>query len=440
MCIRDSLSINGSNINDYSPLSTLTKLETLSIIRSGINNTNVRTLASVKTKSLDIWYNNVTDINELNKLRVNIDSITARYQTATVNGTLSSDGSVTLKNPIKDIEGKFILPSSNSSYMSYEDDVIKWKNTNGKQDCYFAYKTPDNMIDYSLTMTVTHTDKRALEDLINTLKDTDKGNYTKKSWDNFQTALDSAKKVLEDEKAIKDTVEKSISELQKAFDELIEKASSKEELKTFVEKVDKLYWRQDYSSGYSELTKACSDAKKIIDNDDASQTEVDEVLAELKKLEENLVTYGNAAIPLDQRLAEARTKFLELINEERKSKDMNTLAYSDGLNSLADVRADEQQVLYSHTRPNGSNVLYAGQKYGFTFLDECLTDSLFRDSYGYQKSGEDIGQTMFDSWKSSSAHYNIMVRTTRQTHIGLSFVVNKGNTFRMYGVLLVGWN
>ncbi|WP_176281398.1 CAP domain-containing protein [Enterococcus sp. 12E11_DIV0728] len=389
---------------------------------------------------MDIWYNNVTDINELNKLRVNIDSITARYQTATVNGTLSSDGSVTLKNPIKDIEGKFILPSSNSSYMSYEDDVIKWKNTNGKQDCYFAYKTPDNMIDYSLTMTVTHTDKRALEDLINTLKDTDKGNYTKKSWDNFQTALDSAKKVLEDEKAIKDTVEKSISELQKAFDELIEKASSKEELKTFVEKVDKLYWRQDYSSGYSELTKACSDAKKIIDNDDASQTEVDEVLAELKKLEENLVTYGNAAIPLDQRLAEARTKFLELINEERKSKDMNTLAYSDGLNSLADVRADEQQVLYSHTRPNGSNVLYAGQKYGFTFLDECLTDSLFRDSYGYQKSGEDIGQTMFDSWKSSSAHYNIMVRTTRQTHIGLSFVVNKGNTFRMYGVLLVGWN
>lgn len=107
---------------------------------------------------------------------------------------------------------------------------------------------------------------------------------------------------------------------------------------------------------------------------------------------------------------------------------------------IIDVRADEQQILYSHTRPNGSNVLYDGQRYGFTFLDECLTDSLFRDSCGYQKSGEDIGQTMFDSWKSSSAHYNIMVRTTRQTHIGLSFVVNNGNTFRMYGVLLIGWN
>lgn len=434
------LSINGSNTSDYSPLSTLTQLESLSIVRSGIDNSNVGTLANVKAKSLDIRYNNITDIESLNKLRANIGYIVAKYQTTIAAGTLTTDGDLILKNPIKDIDGNLISPDINSSNMSYQDDEIRWKSVKGERECIFGYKTPDQKINYSLTMRVTYTDKRNLQKLFETLNDTVNNNYTDKSWTAFKTALDSAKIIVDKNDATKEEVDQSTDKLQKAFDNLVEKASSKEELTAFVNKIDKLYWRQDYSAGYSELIAGLSKAQKIIENEDASQAEVDDMLAELKKLEENLVTFGNAAIPLEQRLAEARVKFLELLNEERTAKGMNTLAYSDGLNTLADIRADEQQIYYSHTRPNGSTVLYAGRPYGFNFLEECLTDDLFRDSRGYQKSGEAIGTTLFNSWKSSSAHYAIMVRSTRQTHIGLSFVVNNGNTFRMYGVLLLGWN
>ena len=464
-----SLNISKNKLTDISVLTNQKKLTYLDICNNKIKSMDV--IANYPNLNiLYAWNNEIEDVSNLltiKKIQMlkysnnrigDIDQFSKFVQSQ--GGKVSSSPSqITYLKPIKVKKSKKIELPITYSFTTpeaelrvdgeYDSDkkitVItegQLKKTNEFENVFY-YSVQNKSLNIGITIIqpiIFEADKTDLQTLYDSMLKIEKGDYTEGSWNKFQDELAKTKQLLEKSDATKEELEKAKTALQTANDLLVNRAKNKTELKAFVEKVNKLYWGQDYSAGYSELISACSNAKKVIEDEDASQEEVDSTLDKLKKLEEGLVFKGNAAIPLEQRLTEARAKFLELLNEERVKEGMNTLTYSDGLNGLADVRADEQQIYYSHTRPNGSTVLYAGRPYGFNFLDECLTDSLFRDSWGYQKSGEDIGVTMFESWKDSPAHYNIMTRSTRQTHIGLSFVVNNGNTFRMYGVLLMGWN
>lgn len=99
-------------------------------------------------------------------------------------------------------------------------------------------------------------------------------------------------------------------------------------------------------------------------------------------------------------------EMLALVNRERASKGIAPLKWDADLESSAVTRAAETSIMFSHTRPNGS---------------ECFT--AFPD--GLYAGGENIAmgfssaQDTFNQWKNSSGHYANMMSPSF-THIGIS--------------------
>lgn len=85
---------------------------------------------------------------------------------------------------------------------------------------------------------------------------------------------------------------------------------------------------------------------------------------------------------------------LELVNEEREKEGLSALRWDDRAADAAEVRAEELQSLFSHTRPDGSSC--------FTALDE--------EGASYRSAGENIAmgqrtpEQVMDSWMNSSGH------------------------------------
>lgn len=99
-------------------------------------------------------------------------------------------------------------------------------------------------------------------------------------------------------------------------------------------------------------------------------------------------------------------EMLALVNRERASKGIAPLKWDAELESSAVTRAAETSIMFSHTRPNGS---------------DCFT--AFPDGLYY--AGENIAmgfssvQDTFNQWKNSSGHYANMMNPNF-THIGIS--------------------
>lgn len=85
-------------------------------------------------------------------------------------------------------------------------------------------------------------DKGALEELYQSCQEKEKGDYTKESWNDFQAAMGEAKKVLDDEKATQEEVEKALVELEAACEALELKptpAPKKEQVIAYTKKYSK---------------------------------------------------------------------------------------------------------------------------------------------------------------------------------------------------------
>ena len=84
----------------------------------------------------------------------------------------------------------------------------------------------------------------------------------------------------------------------------------------------------------------------------------------------------------------------DLVNKERKANGLGTVALSDELCKVADVRAKEIVKSFSHTRPNGTSCFTAFKENGVT----------------YRYAGENIayGQKtaiiVMNAWMNSTGH------------------------------------
>lgn len=93
-------------------------------------------------------------------------------------------------------------------------------------------------------------------------------------------------------------------------------------------------------------------------------------------------------------LESIRQGVLELVNAARTQDGKSPLTLSDSLCEVAQLRADEIAISFSHTRPNGASC--------FTAIDEAGIS--YRTTGENIAAGQDSPASVMDSWMNSSGH------------------------------------
>ena len=110
---------------------------------------------------------------------------------------------------------------------------------------------------------------------------------------------------------------------------------------------------------------------------------------------------------------------MDRINQFRAGQNLQALAESERLSSIADIRAKECAVSFSHTRPQGSSVLDEADVYG-----EILAHN------------NETPERTVNAWIASAGHNHIMSKGEFQ-HFGAGYYMDeKGND---YWVVLFGY-
>ena len=110
-----------------------------------------------------------------------------------------------------------------------------------------------------------------------------------------------------------------------------------------------------------------------------------------------------------ERQDEYREDLLRRVNKYREKNGLNTLEENDYLNEMAQIRAEELSVRYSHIRPEGGSVI---GKYGVNGEIGNTDRSTPREA--------------FLSWKSSKQHNEVMLHRTFLTFGSGYYVDEKG--------------
>ena len=130
--------------------------------------------------------------------------------------------------------------------------------------------------------------KPELKELIDQVQDKKSEDYTDASWDAFETALEEAKAVLEDEAATSEQISQAYRKLNEAINGLTVKADKAELTKVIASSVT--LNESDYTpESWKQFKEALDYADEVSANPNVSQEEVDEAKDKLEKAVKNLV-------------------------------------------------------------------------------------------------------------------------------------------------------
>ncbi|WP_278622524.1 LamG-like jellyroll fold domain-containing protein [Thomasclavelia spiroformis] len=136
-------------------------------------------------------------------------------------------------------------------------------------------------------------DKTALKAFIDKVSELEADKYTKDTWIAFETELDEATAVYNDENAMQEEVNNAYKELVTAFLNL-RLIPNKDLLGDLINQAEGLNSANYTKASFDGLTKALNEAKVVLDNPNATQEEVDNAKATLEKaingLETNTLT------------------------------------------------------------------------------------------------------------------------------------------------------
>ncbi|GEM_PF-5402705 len=281
--------------------------------------------------------NNLEKKEELN---LNIHSPSEQVDTSQpeFNGIVTEGADVTLV--IKDQDGNIIENIGGTAEVN--DDTGLWTYTpvHDLPDGSYTVEVTATKDGASITETkdfrIYTTDKEKLEKLVDATNDIENDGYTEESWKYFQDKLNNAKEVLDNENATQDEVDKAYEDLQDAFLDL-EKTKPEnpvdksllEDLKTNID--NKELQPEDYTSKtWDGLEHALENAENVLNNDQASQEEVDQALKNLADAYTNL--QPAPVVPkVDKSLLEELTKDIH-------DKDLSEDAYTpESWNNLEDA-------------------------------------------------------------------------------------------------------
>ena len=132
-------------------------------------------------------------------------------------------------------------------------------------------------------------DKTALNSLIAEAEALDEESYTSDTWAALEEALEAAKAVAEDADATQEEADAARAALAEAMNALIERGD-KSRLDNLIDEAEKLK-EEDYTAdSWSKLKDALEEARKVAENEDATQEEIDAAKAALGTAVEGLET------------------------------------------------------------------------------------------------------------------------------------------------------
>lgn len=168
------------------------------------------------------------------------------------------------------------------------DSLVKMEiqNTTGKEAPVISW--------FAIEKEAAQTAKAQLQKVIEALPKVDAQKYTEDSYQAFASALAAAQDVLADAEADKKTVEDALAALQQAYAGLKEPEGQKADKTALQAAVDQ-YKDTDVSGYTSESAKAFTEAllaaQQVLENEAATQIQVDEAVLALNR------TYGSLTIP-----------------------------------------------------------------------------------------------------------------------------------------------
>lgn len=134
--------------------------------------------------------------------------------------------------------------------------------------------------------------KTELNKLIKEVESLDKSKYTSASWKKMQDALTKAKVVASNDGASQKEVDVALKELQTAKEGLI-KLANKTELNKLIKEVEGLDKSQYTKASWEKMMSILKKEKEVSNNENASQTDVDNALKSLNEAKEQLVLADN---------------------------------------------------------------------------------------------------------------------------------------------------
>ena len=222
---------------------------------------------------------------------------------------------------------KFIAALSNASTNIYKPDVTQESADNAKSQLEAAIaglKEND----------LSNVDKSDLQNLYNKYRGKSKGDYSDDSWGKFMAALSNANSVINNSNAAQDDVKNAMSRLEAAVDGL-KKGSSSSTDKSYLRSLyddNKNKCKGNYTdSSWSSFTSALSNASYVLNNSNASQSEIDNAESRLDSAIDGLRKKSDSADSGD------KTSLQNLYNENKSrtkgnNSDSSWSAFSLALN------------------------------------------------------------------------------------------------------------
>lgn len=187
----------------------------------------------------------------------------------------------------KDIDVSLYTPGSVATYQEALNNVIEVYNdeTAVYQDYINAIEQLENSV-ANLVEIADKTDLKNAIDTANSKLDPDK--YTPQSITVLSEALQKATEVFNDANATKQQVDEAINQLNQAINQLVEKAD-KLNLTTLYNKACQLDKDKYTSDSYAKVAELIKKAEAIIDDDNATQEQVNEIYEQLQQAIDQLV-------------------------------------------------------------------------------------------------------------------------------------------------------
>lgn len=321
---------------------------------------------------------------------------------------------------------------SGKSFTATAKEINGYALVGGNTQTIIVSKSETITFVYKKNETPVAVDKSALENLINSVKNTEQGNYTNESFDNFKSILDNVITVLNNETATQEQVNKAKTDLQNAFDSLTEKEITvdKSELQQLVNSVKETEKGNYTDESYTSFTTSLNNANTVLANENATQTEIDTAKANLQTAFDNLAEKTTGGSLSASEIQIAKNTILREVNNLRAANGLDPVISDDILNRASDVRAKEIEILFDHVRPDGSGIEEAVMEQGA--FPGIFGENIASNSAPY-KDGEQAGMALFNQWKNSPPHLSLML-TKQMKYIGIG--INSSAT-GIYGVQLM---
>lgn len=199
------------------------------------------------------------------------------------------------------------LYNSTINFVSTDYEINSWNNFKEiREESYNTISDPDatqeqidsmtvnlqNAINQLIPVGIEETDKTALLALVEEVKDYESSNYTEETWSNFYQAFSVAVDVLADEEVNQEAIDLALNNLTltvASLEEVQENTVNKEELTKLYNDSASLNSDDYTEKSWNDYILARSDAKTVLNNEKATQQEVDDAYNQLDQKIKGLV-------------------------------------------------------------------------------------------------------------------------------------------------------